>query len=220
MNKVEIFNLALSAVGTRNRISSPTETSSEARECALWYDSVRRQVLCAAPFQEATRVVRLALQAERADGSDWTSTDPDPGWRFSYSTPNDMLRPRFTSQYEPFIISVSSTNEKRITTNVEDAILVYTFDQTNIDMWSANLQNAVIYGLAASICMKLTGARLEIFDRLVQQANSLLGQARTYSGNIDENPIDSIPPWLSARGVPSAQSRYVYPYGPMFVGSP
>lgn len=220
MNKVEIFNLALSAIGTRSRVSSPTEASTEARECALWYDVVRRQVLCAAPFQEATGTMRLALQAERADGSDWTSHDPDPGWRFSYSTPSDMLRPRHTSQYEPFVLSSSADNEGRIETNVEDVILVYTFDQTNIDRWSPALVSAISYGLGAAVCMKLTGKRDRYADA-VGQANSLIAQARVYEGNIDDYQLESLPPWLSARGVASSPSiRYIYPYGPTFVGMP
>lgn len=216
MNKVEVFNLALSAMGTRNRVSSPTEASTEARECALWYDVVRKQVLCAAPFQEATANARLAVQAERV-GADWVSSDPDPGWRFSYSTPDDMLRPRHLATFDTFIMSASATNEKRITTNAESAILIYTRDQENIDMWSPALITAIAYGLASAVCMKL-GGKMDRVQLVAQQANNLLLQARTYSGNTDDYQLESLPPWLSARGVPSSPaSRYIYPYGPMFV---
>jgi len=215
MNQTEIFNLALSAMGTRNRVSSPTEASTEARECLLWFDVVRKQVLCAAPFQEATGNSRLAVAAERG-GADWVATDPDPGWRFSYSTPADMLRPRHLATFESFILSTSSLNEKRLTTNTENAILTYTKDQPNIDMWSGALVNAMAYGLAAAICMKL-GGKMDRVQLVAQQANNLLMAARTYSGNVDDYQLESLPPWLAARGVPTAQStRYIYPYGALF----
>jgi hypothetical protein len=218
MNKVEIFNLALSAMGTRNRVSSPTEASTEARECLLWYDVVRRQVLCAAPFQEATGNSRLALQAERV-APEWTAPDPDPGWRFAYSTPDDMLRPRHLSTYESFIMSTSAINERRIVANTEQAILVYTKDQPNIDMWSPALVGAVTYGLASAVCMKL-GGKMDRVQLVAQQANSLLMEARVYEGNVDDYQLESLPPWLAARGVPSSTStRYIYPYGPMFAGT-
>jgi hypothetical protein len=216
MNKVEVFNLALSAMGTRNRVSSPTESSTEARECLLWYDVVRKQILCSAPFQEATANQRLAVAAERV-GGEWLPNHPDPGWRFSYSSPADMLRPRRLATYESFILSTSAANERRIETNVENAILVYTKDQENIDMWSPALVNAIAYGLASAVCMKL-GGKMDRLQLVAQQANSLLMAARVVEGNTDEYQLDSLPPWLSARGVPSAASnRYFYPYGPMFV---
>ena len=218
MNQVAIYNLALSAMGTRNRVSSPTEASTEARECALWFDVVRQQILCAAPFQEATGNQRLALQAERVE-SEWTGSDPDPGWRFSYSTPADMLRARHLSTYDSFILSTSALNEKRLTTNTENAILVYTKDQPNIDMWSPTLVNAMAYGLASAICMKL-GGKMDRVQMVAQQANALLIQARTYSGNVDDYQLESLPPWLAARGVPTASStRYVYPYGALFMAT-
>ena len=180
MNKVEVFNLALSAMGTRNRVSSPTESSTEARECLLWYDVVRKQVLCAAPFQEATGNSRLAVAAERVNG-EWLPSSPDPGWRFSYSTPDDMLRPRHLSTYESFIMSTSSANERTIVTNTEKAILVYTKDQENIDMWSPALLSAVAYGLASAICMKL-GGKMDRVQLVAQQANNLLLAARVVRG--------------------------------------
>lgn len=216
MDKTTIFNLALSAMGTKNRIALPTETSVEARECALWYESVRQQVLCAAPFQEARATVRLALQAERDPDADWVTGDPDPGWQFAYAAPQDMLRPRNISTYDRFILSVSGS-EKRIVTNTEDAILVYTFDQTNVDLWSVLLQNAVALALSSAICLKL-GGKLDRSQLIAARANDLLMQARVMEGNIDDFQLESVPPWLSARGVDAMPSnRYFFPYGPLFV---
>lgn len=217
MDKVTIFNLALSAMGTKTRLSSPTETSVEARECTLWYDPVRQQVLCAAPFQEARANQRLALQATRDENADWLDTDPDPGWLYSYSAPSDMLRPRNLTTYEKFITSTSSNNQKRIVTNVEDVILHYTKDQTNIDLWSPLLQNAVALGLASAVCLKL-GGKLDRTQLMAQRANDLLMQARVMESNLDDFQVESIPPWLSARGVDAMMaSRYFFPYGPLFV---
>jgi hypothetical protein len=129
-----------------------------------------------------------------------------------------MLRPRHLSTYESFVMSTSALNERRLTTNTEKAVLVYTKDQENIDMWSPTLVNAVAYGLASAVCMKL-GGKMDRVQLVAQQANSLLMAARVVEGNTDEYQLESLPPWLSARGVPSAASnRYFYPYGPMFAG--
>lgn len=217
MDKITLFNMALSAMGTKTRLASPTEASVEARECNLWYDPVRQQVLCAAPFQEARANARLALQSTRNDALDWTLNDPDPGWLYSYAAPSDMLRPRNISTYEKFIVSVGDESQKRIVTNTEDAILTYTRDQTSIDAWSSLLQNAVALGLASAICLKL-GGRLERAQLVAARANDLLMQARVMEGNIDDFQVESIPPWLSARGVDAfSDNRYFFPYGPMFV---
>lgn len=217
MDVTTIFNLALSAMGTKNRIASPTQASAEAQECNLWYDTVRQQVLCAAPFQEARANQRLALQATRDDGEDWVSADPDPGWLYSYATPSDMLRPRNITTYEKFIVSTSSNNQKRIVTNVEDAILHYTKDQPVPDMWSPPLRNAIIFGLSSAICLKL-GGKLDRAQLMAQRANDLLLQARATEGNLDDFQLDSVPPWLSARGVDAiSDNRYFFPYGPLFV---
>jgi hypothetical protein len=142
--------------------------------------------------------------------------DPDPGWLFAYAAPQDMLRPRSLSTYDKFILSVHG-NEKRIVTNVEDAILVYTFDQTNVDLWSVLLQNAMALALSSAICLKL-GGKLDRSQLIAARANDLLMQARVMEGNVDDFQVESIPPWLSARGVDAlTTSRYFFPYGPLFV---
>lgn len=218
MDKTQLFNLALSAMGTRNRIASPTENSAEAKECLLWYDHVRKQVLSAAPFQEARANSRLALQAERDPDADWTDADPDPGWQFAYAAPSDMLRPRSLTTYGSFILSTRN-NQNQIVTNEENAILVYTKDIDNIPLWSPPLQNAIMMALGSAICLKL-GGKLDRAQLLASRANEAVFQARVTEGNLDDYQLDSVPPWLSARGVDAVPStRYTFPYGPTFVSS-
>ena len=48
-SEVQVYNLALNAVGERSNISSPTEQSRPAEVCSLWYSPVRDQVLAAVP---------------------------------------------------------------------------------------------------------------------------------------------------------------------------
>ena len=63
-SEIQIYNLALNAVGERSNISLPTENSRQAEVCRLWYSPIVEQVLAAAPWAEATKYTYLAQQAE------------------------------------------------------------------------------------------------------------------------------------------------------------
>ena len=85
---VSIFNLALSVVGTRAKVSVTTENSREAETCRLWYDISRDIVLRAAFWPSTVAHSRLAVLKERANlTDDWTADDPAPDWLFAYGFP-------------------------------------------------------------------------------------------------------------------------------------
>lgn len=210
-SEVGLYNLALNAVGSRDNISSPTENSREAEVCRLWYSPVRDQILAAAPWPEATKVRALSLLAE-ATGEEWASSDPKPGYSYAYAVPSDMLRPQYLTDFSRFNLTNYGDNQRAIHTNADPAILAYTFRLENMSLWSAELQMAVVYGLAAHICMPLTGkpSRGRV---LAQEANNRIWAARESAANTSDERYDSIPDWLSARGYSDAvQSRYVYPF--------
>lgn len=213
---VGIFNLALSAVGSKSSISSPTERSREAEVCNLWYESVRDQVLHAAPWPATRASARLAVLAERDVADAWVASDPDPGYAFAYSAPSNMLRPRHLADFTRFILGVTTTNKRAIMTNTEDAILIYTKRQTNPNLWDSELHLAVVYALAAHIAMPLT-AKLERAKYVEAQANNIITAARVAAANVDENQYESIPDWFAARGYAGVAplTRYVYEFGPL-----
>lgn len=213
-SEVEIYNLALNAVGTEDTVALPTEASREAQVCRLWFGIVRDQVLRAAPWPCAKAYARLAVLAERNDTLAWTNTAPDPGSRFAYATPADMLAPRNLSTLERFKLSVYQ-GQTAVMTETENAILEYTLSQTNIALWDVQLKMAIVHALAAMIAMPLTGKPGRAKEAQ-DQANTMIWQARTSQSNTDEGTLETIPDWILARGYagPITTQRYYYPWGP------
>lgn len=213
---VVLYNLALDSIGARSKISLPTEQSREAETCSLWFPNVRDQVLASASWPEATKMERLALlkaQDEDENGI-WAQGDPRPDLLNAYALPTDMLRPQYVAGYSSFTIQAYGTENRALMTAGETPILVYTFRSTKVSMWSPELQMAIIYGLAANICVPLTGktSRAKV---LIEQANERIIAARETAANMNNERWDSLPEWISARGFTDggSQTRYVYPFG-------
>ena len=133
-----------------------------------------------------------------------------------YAAPTDLLRPRYLSTYDRFILSLSNTDAKSIMTNVEEAILVYTKTQADVAVWGPALTFAVVYGLASHMVMPLQG-KPERAKMMLELANMKMLEARVTAANQQENQHESMPEWIRARGysIPSPESRFVYPFGPL-----
>lgn len=218
-DKTSLFNLALSAAGSRSSVSAPDEASREAELCRLWFEPVYRQVLRAAPWASTRSVTRLALLTERVD-AEWEAGDPQPEYRFAYAMPNGCLRPRYLYDYARFEVSLRSSGQQAIMTSQEDAILYFTYDQALIALWDAGLYIAVAHALGAYIALPLNGKTQQA--RSAQgMANSLILQAREAAANEDFAPLESDPSWIQARGsaYSVATNRYVYPNGPLLAVS-
>lgn len=214
-NEVTVYNLALNAVGARNNVVAPTEKSREAEVCRLWYTVVRDQVLAAAAWPDATKFQRLALATEADDS--WDAGEPRPGYQFSYLVPIDLIQPQYLTAFQRFQISAGPNDTKLLHCNVEEAILAYTFRQEAISLWSPQLQLAIVYGLAAHICMPLSGkpARAKM---LLDQANQIILSAREAAANTSDDRYDHVPDWLAARGFQSTPSQaYFYPMGSLLM---
>lgn len=210
-SEVEVYNLALNAVGTRSNISSPTEISREAEVCNLWYLAVRDQILAAAPWPEATKIAFLPLLAEQ-DDDEWLATEPRQGYQYVYGLPSDALRPRYMTDFSRFLYT-SFNDQRALHSNVESAVLAYTSRLTNVSLWDPELQMAIVYGLAANICMPLSGKPSRA-KMLIEQANELILNARVSAANSNYEAHESVPDWIAARGYNSgASTRYFYPYG-------
>lgn len=212
-DEVGIYNLALNQTGVRDNVTITTEASREAEVCRLWYPVVRDQVLRAAHWPSARKVARLALLSTAVEG-DWTELLPEPGYAYCYSQPADMLYPRSLTTYEPFIVNNFGT-VPAITTNTAEAILLYTFRQTVVARWESSLQSSIAFGLAAHICMPLTGKQNRA-KMLLDQANSIVTQAQLEAANEGNYMLDTLPDWIAARGYCGGAAlapRYLYPFG-------
>jgi len=211
---VTLWNQAISAAGGRGSISDLTEAGREADLCRLWYPTVRQNVLKAASWPSAKKYVALGLLATRVDNTVWTEGDPAPTWRYAYSTPSDMLAPRYLTTYARFDRSYYPTSDVvAIMTNQETAVLHYVFDQTDVTMWGPGLDNAVAQSLAAQLTMPLTG-KVTRAKQLYDGAFTAVKQAQTDIANEFTDRQEELPSWISARGYGDVPHLplYMYPY--------
>lgn len=214
-SQVQVFNLALNAVGARDNISSPSEASREAEVCNLWYSPVRDQVLASAAWPEATVFAYLQelAQADEDDDGVWAVGDPAPGYTYVYGVPNDLLRPIYQTDFAPFRIANYSNNQRALHSNTAQAILAYTTRLETIALWGPELQMAIVMGLAAYICMPLTGKPSRARS-LEAKANQTILAARETAANASNETFDWVPDWIAARGYNNPSSnRYYHPYG-------
>lgn len=210
-SEVQVYNLALNAIGERSNISSPSENSRGAEVCRLWYSPVLDQILAAAPWPEATEIRYLALLREADD--EWSYDDPRPGYSYVYGLPSDYIRASYLTNFSRFLVTSYSDNRRAIHTNTSDAALAYVKRLTNVALMSADLQMALVYGLAAHICMPITGKTSRARE-LRNQANELIWAARETAANTSNEFNESTPDWIAARGYSSSPSeRFFNPYG-------
>lgn len=211
---VTIYNRALALAGARRQLSTPDQQGSEGDQCRLWYPIVRDTVQRSANWPSCKRYSRLAVLGERANfNTDWAETNPSPGYRYAYAAPADMLAPRYLHTYQRFELEVwEPTNVMAVMTNVEDAILHYTTRQDNIQLWDTDLQNAIIYTLAATIAMPLVG-KVAATERLRERAVELVINAQTNIANSADDVEEALPGFVTARGYTDRPhtSLYFYP---------
>ena len=216
-SELAVCNLALNAVGARNNISSLVEQSREAEVCNLWYSAVRDQVMASAPWPSSIETKYLALIAEADEDGDgeWAYDDPRPGYQYVYGYPADSLRPLYMSDYSRFLVTGLSDNRRAIHSNTANAILVYIKRSEIVSIWDPQLQMAIVYAIAAYICMPLSGKPTRA-RTLIAQANELILEARTTAANASNEAHDWVPDWIQARGYNfGLGTRYYYPYGSM-----
>lgn len=212
-SEVGIYNLALNAVGERSNISLPTENSREAEVCRLWYEPVLEQVLAAAHWPEATKIVNLAQLAEQDDEDGWIDTQPRPGYGYVYVLPSDYIHARYLNDFSKFLITYYGDNQRVIHTNSYQAALAYTARITNVALFEPQLRMAIVYALAANIAMPLSGKRQRAKD-LADRANEIMWNAREAAANMSNEAYEHVPDWIAGRGYNfAADTRYIHPYG-------
>jgi hypothetical protein len=154
-NPVKIANMALSHIGVSTSIESFTEPSIEASQANLWYDFSREQALEAANWSFARKRQALTVHSD---------APPSAIWAFRYQYPADSVCLRELenpagpyADAVPFEIEISEDGTKSILTDLESAVMIYTFDQPLAEMFSSGFVEALSYLLAHHLAGPLTG---------------------------------------------------------------
>lgn len=220
-SQVALYNLALALIGDRYTVVSAGEQSIPAETCTLFYEPVRQTILRAAHWNSARRFSRLTEETERDLTAAWVSTDPNPGWAFSYDLPTSILAARYITTFDQFDIGYDNDG-KVLNCNVggddteDKPILCYTVDVTDATLWEPDLYLALAHALAAYIFLPLTG-KSGRSQMLLEFANGKILDARAAAANERQQSFRQNPEILQARGYSDAGlAPYIYPYGPMF----
>jgi len=221
LTEVQIANLALLAVGTRSTITGLAEASREAEVCNLFYAQTRDQLLKAAPWSFSKSYARLAVTKERNESATWVDGDPEPGFHWAYALPTDFLYPRYLHDFSSFTLGAitvgAALNVKVIMSNLEAAVLTYTKSVTDTAKWDQDFTQAMIDALSGRIAMPING-KASRGKLALESANNAILNARLAAANEESVGFESMPDWLTARGIsgPTAPNRYIYPVGPAF----
>ena len=206
-----LFNQALTAVGSAAEVTDPEASTKATNLLNLWYPVARHAILTAFHWPSVRGIKRLALVTERDLAVDWANTAPAPGYTYSYALPSDMLQPQFLEDYSPFKLGRVGTT-KLLFSNNPEPILNYTMDEATPLSWEPDLYRCVIWALAASINMAKSG-KMAITQKLEGQVVDLLEQAKLNAANADDEYYDAIPSFYSNTGftLPNTSGRYYYP---------
>lgn len=209
---VELCNRALAEIGTRSTISSLTEQSNEAQNCALIYDPMRRATLRAAHWSFAREQVSLSLLGQSSDGS-----SPFP-FLYKYAYPSQGLALRYLIPPAPdggtwtvplapdrncrFLImneKFEGVRRKIIVSNLASAIAVLTGDVTETNIFDSLYEDALVCALAAKLVIPLSG-NIGMKQTYMAQAERVLQTAQAADANEAVPDTEHIPDWITARG--------------------
>lgn len=195
-SKIDIWNLALSHVGTAATIADPDEQSVQANHCRRFYPVALGCALERHSWRFASRRVNLVRVNNTMQQ-----------WAFAYALPNLCVRPRAVlwpeaqddSDEQPY--EVEGTNTVDILyTNVENAVLKYTALVEDVNRFSPFFKLALSYDLAALLVGPLS-KDANMKARLMQAVQYYVGQAQAADANsgMSNTYSDFTPEHLKAR---------------------
>lgn len=194
---VKIANMALGNIGAKSTIESLTEASTEAKQINLWYEFARQQTLSALDWSFARKRKVLALHSEAADLIKW---------QYRYQVPSDVLTIRYIpnpagpdADAIPFELALNSDGtQQTILTNLPSAEIVYTFDQTLVNLYSPMFVQALSLILAHYISYTLI-SRKDVKSEMLGQYVAMLRVAEATDGNSQVKSAPREASWISGR---------------------
>lgn len=158
MTPTDICNMALAFIA-KGRIASMDEQTEQARQCKLFYEQTKIDLLRNYTWGFAKRVSKLA---------ELTQAEASPYWKYIYAYPQKCVAVRkifdketgkqvLAGQQEEWDLYMASDNVLGIGCDVPQAYLEYTYDVDDTNLFSADFVDAFSHMLAFNICLQLTG---------------------------------------------------------------
>ena len=158
MTPTDICNMALAFIA-KGRIASMDEQTEQARQCKLFYEQTKIDLLRNYTWGFAKRVSKLA---------ELTQAEASPYWKYIYAYPQKCVAVRkifdketgkqvLAGQQEEWDLYMASDNVPGIGCDVPQAYLEYTYDVDDTNLFSADFVDAFSHMLAFNICLQLTG---------------------------------------------------------------
>lgn len=178
-DQLSIANMALSLIGARSSISDLNENSAEAAQIRLWYEFSRAQTLQAYDWNFARRRLPLVAYTDIPDYTDYA---------VRYHPLTDMISMRKiwnpsgpSGNAIPYEME-NFNGEKTILTNMEDAVAVFTSDQTDVLQFPPLFVEALAACVAYHIAFTLTGSQ-EVKAQMAQVFRVIISTAAANDGN-------------------------------------
>lgn len=197
-SQVDIYNLALSHIGTGTEVASTGERSQHALACNRFYEMTRDAVLRDFPWPFAKRIAALAL----------VEADPNEEWGYSYRYPTDSLKVRRIlsgirndnrQSRVPYVIASDATGSL-IYTDTSEAEIEYTAKITDPETFFPDFVMALSFRLASYIAPRLTGGDpFKLGERAVKFYAAEMAQAQVSAANEEQAEEDPDSELIRAR---------------------
>lgn len=184
MNSTDLCNMALGYIG-QGRIASREEESEQARNCALYYDIVRQNLLTGYVWEFAQKQIKLALLDAKTLGWDYTYAFPASALIVRKVFDEEHAWMKDDREAEFTVVSVNET-QKGVAANIKNAWCEYTADMDNTSSFPPAFQQALVYSLAAAMAYPLCGS-VQLQQQYYQLAQAAVMQAKYNSAIQDEH---------------------------------
>lgn len=191
---VEIYNLALAAIGVTRQVAAVDEGSQEAATCTLHYANCRDRVLRDFDWPFARRYETLGLVAE----------SPNTEWTYSYRYPSSCVNVRRlvganrADHTRLFFVLGSDASGKLIYTDEPEAVAVITARIEDSEIFDPGFVNALAFLLASRVGGPLSrDAKLVTLAR--EQYIAELAAARSNAANEGQRDAPPDAESISAR---------------------
>lgn len=184
ISKTDIANLAASHIGAENQIADlASDKGPIARICRTYYDVARREAL---EYYDWSFARKFQTLASHDDG-------PADNWTYVYRLPSDCITPRSLVKPSghlgdkiPYIVIASADGiSHALLTHLDEAVLRYTFDQTNPHMFTPKFVMSFSFQLAGYIAYDRTKKK-SLRDDMFTIAREYTVESRGTDANTNE----------------------------------